>query len=66
MLFKLGVTELAILALGETWDNMRHYIRTVYGISEDSYTSTAETPLFGAVRDPPMVPLLVVDVQYNS
>jgi hypothetical protein len=44
---KYGVPDTVALCLGELWDRTIHLIKTIYGTSEITYTSTPEVPLYG-------------------
>lgn len=45
---RLGMPPTATLMLGRTWNSLVHHVRTGYGLSTNSYTSTPSKPLFGA------------------
>jgi hypothetical protein len=44
---RLGAPKSATTSLANTWSQTTHYIRTPYGISQESYSNTNDTPLFG-------------------
>ncbi len=48
----------ATQSLGETWNQAQHYIRTQYGISEESYCNTSEFLLFGPGQGSTIGPFL--------
>jgi len=43
----LGLPQSVIRCIGELWDQVVHFIKTIYGISSESYSSTDHTPLYG-------------------
>ena len=47
LLKKLGLPPAVSACMGELWDKVVHLIKTVYGISDISYGSTSEVPLYG-------------------
>jgi hypothetical protein len=48
LLKKLGLPPTVSKCMGELWDNVVHLIKTVYGVSDISYASTPDFPLYGA------------------
>jgi hypothetical protein len=44
---KLGLPQSVIRCIGELWDQVVHFIKTIDGISSESYSSTDHTPLYG-------------------
>lgn len=47
LLKKLGLPPSVSLCMGEMWDQVVHLIKTIYGISDVTYGSTMECPLYG-------------------
>jgi hypothetical protein len=47
VLRKLGISKTATTSLGKLWDQTIHLIKTIYGTSDITYTSTADMPLYG-------------------
>jgi hypothetical protein len=47
ILQKLGIPMTATKCLGELWDTTIHLIKTIFGTSDITYTSTKDMPLFG-------------------
>jgi hypothetical protein len=47
LLKKLGLPPTVSKCMGELWDKVIHLIKTVYGISNISYASTPDFPLYG-------------------
>jgi hypothetical protein len=47
LLEKLGLPTTATACLGSLWDKVIHMIKTVYGISDITYGSNEERPLYG-------------------
>jgi hypothetical protein len=47
LLKKLGLPPTVSQCMGEIWDKVVHLIKTVYGISDVTYGSTPEYPLYG-------------------
>jgi len=47
LLKKLGLPSTVTKCMGELWDKVVHLIKTVYGISDISYGSTLDFPLYG-------------------
>jgi len=47
LLARLGFAHSVCSCLGVLWDSTTHFIKTLYGTSSVTYSSTAEVPLFG-------------------
>jgi len=47
LLARLGFAQSVCSCLGSLWDSTTHFIKTLYGTSSVTYSSTAEIPLFG-------------------
>jgi hypothetical protein len=47
LLKKLGLPPTVTACMGEMWDKVVHLIKTVYGISDITYGSSPEYPLYG-------------------
>jgi hypothetical protein len=47
LLAKLGLPTTVTACLGALWDSAVHLIKTVYGISDITYSSSEECPLYG-------------------
>jgi hypothetical protein len=47
ILVKIGLPTTVAQSIGEIWDNTIHHIKTMYGTSTATYTSTPQVPLFG-------------------
>jgi hypothetical protein len=47
LLKKLGLPPSVSACMGELWDTVVHLIKTVYGISDVTYSSTTDLPLYG-------------------
>jgi hypothetical protein len=47
VLKKLGILKTVADCLGTLWDSTIHMIKTIYGTSDITYTSTFDTPLYG-------------------
>jgi hypothetical protein len=47
VLWKLGISKTATTSLGKLWDQTIHLIKTIYGTSDITYTSTVDMPLYG-------------------
>lgn len=47
LLLRLGLPKTVTQSLGQVWDNVTHFIKTLYGTSEITYGSTQQVPLFG-------------------
>jgi hypothetical protein len=47
VLRKLGIPLSVVSSLGSLWDRTVHLIKTIYGTSSITYTSTAAMPLYG-------------------
>ena len=47
LLVKLGLPKSVAACIGDLWDNVVHLVKTIYGISTATYSSTASTPLYG-------------------
>ncbi len=44
---RLGVPDTLAKSIGLTWSHTIHFVKTQFGISQESYTNTPTTPLFG-------------------
>jgi hypothetical protein len=44
---RLGYSKNSVRMLGKVWDQLEHHISTGYGISENTYSGTAEKLLYG-------------------
>ncbi len=44
---RLGTPKSAMSSLSNTWSQTTHHIRTQFSISQESYTNSSDTPLFG-------------------
>jgi hypothetical protein len=47
LLVKLGLPISVTACIGELWDEVVHLVKTIYGISSETYGSTLEKPLYG-------------------
>ncbi len=47
LLKKLGLPASVSDCMGEVWDNVVHLIKTIYGITDITYGSSPDTPLYG-------------------
>ncbi len=47
ILVKVGLPTTLAQSMGSIWENTIHHIKTVYGTSKATYTSTPQVPLFG-------------------
>jgi hypothetical protein len=47
ILRKLGLPSTVTSFLGQLWDDTIHLIKTIYGTSTVTYTTTADMPLYG-------------------
>lgn len=47
LLLRLGLPKTVTQSLGQVWNNVTHFIKTLYGTSEITYGSTQQVPLFG-------------------
>lgn len=47
LMVKLGIPKTVAACIGDLWDNVVHLIKTVYGISSVTYTSSSKKPLYG-------------------
>jgi hypothetical protein len=57
-LLRLGAPPTTTKSLSQTWENTNHRIRTQFGVSEESYGYTCETPLFGPGQGSTIGPFL--------
>jgi hypothetical protein len=47
LMVKLGLPKSVTACIGELWDHVMHMVKTIYGISSETYGSTADKPLYG-------------------
>jgi hypothetical protein len=58
ILLKLGLPSTVTKSIGNIWDNTIHNIKTIYGTSATTYTSTPQVPLFGPGQGSTCGPIL--------
>jgi hypothetical protein len=44
---KLGILKSVVNCIGDLWDQVVHFIKTIFGISSESYGNTSNQPLYG-------------------
>jgi hypothetical protein len=44
---KLGIPKSVVNCIGDLWDQVVHFIKTIYGISSESYRNSSNQPLYG-------------------
>jgi len=47
LMVKMGIPKTVAACIGDLWDNVVHLIKTIYGISSITYSSTTQKPLYG-------------------
>jgi hypothetical protein len=47
LMVKLGLPKSVTACIGELWDHVVHMVKTIYGISSETYGSTDDKPLYG-------------------
>jgi hypothetical protein len=47
LMVKMGIPKSVIVCIGDLWDNVVHFIKTIYGISSVTYGNTTRRPLYG-------------------
>lgn len=57
-LLQLGLPVSAVSSLADTWSNTTHHIKSKYGISDATYKSTTDIPLFGPEQGSTLGPFL--------
>jgi hypothetical protein len=54
----LGLSPSVVSSLAATWEQTFHWIKTLYGISEETYANTSDRPLYGPGQGSTIGPLL--------
>jgi hypothetical protein len=47
LMLKMGIPKTVAACIADLWDNVVHLIKTIYGISSITYSSTTQKPLYG-------------------
>jgi hypothetical protein len=55
---KMGISRTILESLTQTWENKSHHIKTMYGISEQSYENSANNFLYGPGQGSTIGPIL--------
>jgi len=54
----LGLSPSAVASLAQTWEQTYHRIKTMYGISKETYRNTSQRPLYGPGQGSTIGPFL--------